>query len=70
MLATLRKRFVQRMGVACRGRLQGHGQQSACFQIHRMLSLMGQMRTAIFHFRDLRIGIVRVLARPHRGIRK
>ena len=61
MFAALRQRFVQRIGITRRRGLQGHSQHCARFQIHRMLSFVGQVRTAIFHLRDLRIGVVRVL---------
>ena len=61
MFAALSQRFVQRIGITRCRRLQGHGQHCTRFQIHRMFGFVGQMSPTIFHFRDLRIGIVRVL---------
>ena len=61
VLAALGQRFMQGIGVAhCCG-LQCHRENRAGIQIHGMLRLMGQMRAAILHLRDLRIRIVRVL---------
>jgi hypothetical protein len=61
MLAALSQRFVQRISITRRRRLQGHGQHCTSFQIHRMLGFVGKVRTAIFHLRNLRIRIMRVL---------
>ena len=53
-------RFDDRRGIALVGILQGDGDQGAGLQIHRMLSFVGQVRPAIFHLRDLRVGIPRI----------
>ena len=56
-----------RRGVAGVGVLHGHPHDGARLQIHRVLGGVRQMRAAVLHLRDLRIGIVRmrpVLVRP------
>jgi hypothetical protein len=53
-------RFDDRRGIALVGVLQGDGNQGAGLQVHRMLGLVGQVRPAIFHLCDLRIGIPRM----------
>ena len=65
------RRFDQRLdhrrGVAGVGVLHGHPHDGARLQIHRVLGGVRQMRAAVLHLRDLRIGIVRrrpVLVRP------
>ena len=60
LLGRGRRRLDDRRRVAGVGALQRHGDNRAGLQIDRMLGLVGQMRAAIFHLRDLRIRIVRV----------
>ena len=55
-----RRRLDDRRRVAGVRALQGDGDQRAGLQIDGMLGFVGQMRPAVFHLRDLGIGIVRV----------
>jgi hypothetical protein len=50
-------RFDDRRGIALVGVLQGDSHQGAGLQVHRVLGFVGQVRPAIFHLRDLRVGI-------------
>ena len=52
--------FDDRRGIALVGVLQGDSDQGAGLQVHRVLSFVGQVRPAIFHLRDLRVGIPRI----------
>jgi hypothetical protein len=61
VLAALHQRFVRRIGIPRGRRLHGNSKHGTRFQIHRMLGFVSQMHSAIFHLRDLRIGIVRAL---------
>ena len=61
LFAARPQRFINRVRVARCRRLDRHRNNSAGVQIHRMLGLVGQMRAAILHLRDLRIRIMRVL---------
>ena len=61
VLAALGQRFMHRIRIARRGRLQCHRQHRTGFQIHRMLRFVCKMRAAILHLRDLRIRVVRIL---------
>ncbi len=42
MLAALRQRFVQRIGISSGRSLQGNSKHGTRFQIHRMLGFVGQ----------------------------
>src|SRR3984893_15162277 len=53
-------RFDDRRRIALVGALQGDGDHRAGFQVHRMLGFVGQVSPAIFHLRDLRVGIPRM----------
>jgi hypothetical protein len=60
IFALLRRRndrFDDRRGIALVGVLQGDGDQGPGLQVDRVLSFVGQERPAIFHLRDLRVGI-------------
>ena len=60
LLGRGRHRFDDRRRVALVGALQRDGDNGAGVQVDRMLGFVGQMRPAVFHLRDLRIGVVRV----------
>ena len=61
LLARLLDRLAPRRGVAFVRWLHCHAQHRARVEVHRMLDLVRQVRSAILHLRDLRVGIVRVL---------
>ncbi len=61
LLGRLDQRFFNRRGIAFVGRLQRDRHHRARLQIHRVLGLVRQVRTAVFHLRDLGVGIVGML---------
>ncbi len=54
------QRLDARRRVAVVGILHRHADDRAGLQVDRMLGLVGQMRAAVLHLGDLRVGIVRM----------
>ena len=66
--AAANRRLDDRRRIALVGALQRDRDDGARLQVDRMLGLVGQMRAAIFHLRDLRIGIVGIRPVLVRGL--
>ena len=60
LFARRQRRRQQARGVADVGPMQRHRDERPGFQIDGVLGLMGQVRPAVFHLRDLRIGVRRI----------